>query len=69
MNKKLSLADDLLLWGAIAVVAFLAFGILGALFATFLLAIKVFVLVVAIGVGIKVVGAITGGSKRGELNR
>ncbi len=69
MNKKLSFADDLLLWAVIGVVAFLAFGIVGALFATILFAIKVFVVVVAIGVGVKVVGAITGGGKRRELNR
>lgn len=69
MNKKLSLADDLLLWGVIALVAFLAFGIIGAIISTAIFALKVFVVVVAIGVGVKVVSAIGGSSKRRELNR
>lgn len=69
MNRKLSMADDLLLWGAIAVVAFLVFGVIGAIVSTVVFAIKVFVVVVAIGVGVKVVSAITTGSRRRELNR
>lgn len=69
MNRKLSIADDLLLWGVIAVVAFLAFGIVGALISTVWFAIKVFVVVVAVGAGVKVVSAIGGGSKRRELPR
>ena len=69
MNKKLSFADDLLLWAVIGVVAFVAFSIVGALISTVWFAIKVFVVVVAIGAGVKVVSAIGGGSKRRELHR
>lgn len=69
MNRKLSFADDLLLWGVIAVVAFIVFSFVGALISTVWFAIKIFFVVVAVGAGIKVVSAISGGAKRRELNR
>ena len=69
MNRKLSMADDLLLWGVIAVVAVIAFSIVGAIISTVFFALKIFFVVLAIGVGIKVVSAIGGGKQRRELNR
>ncbi len=69
MNNKLNVADNLLLFGVIAVVAVMAFGVIGALIASVFFAIKIFFVVVAIGVGWKVVTSVTGGKKRGELNR
>ena len=69
MNRKASIADDLLLWGVIAVVAVIAFSIVGAIISTVFFALKIFFVVLAVGVGIKVVSSIGGAVKRRELNR
>ena len=69
MNSKANLADNLLLYAVIAVVAFVLFGVLAAVIHTIVFAIKVMVLVIALGVGWKVVNAISGGEKRRELKR
>lgn len=70
MNAKANLADNLLLYGVIAVVAFVVFGIFAAVIHTIVLAIKIVILVAALGVGLKVVTAVTGGSeRRRELKR
>ena len=63
MNRKLSIADDLLLWVVIAVVAVVAFSIVGAIISTVFFALKVFVVVLAIGAGVKVVSAIGSGGE------
>lgn len=69
MNKALDRADNALLWIVGIVVALMLFGIVGALIKTVLFAIKLVIVVAAIGVGVKVASAITSGGKRRELGR
>ena len=68
MNSKANLADNLLLLGVIGVLAVVAFGLLAAIVGTILFAIKVIIVVVAIGIGGRIVNALSGGKKK-ELGR
>ncbi len=69
MNSKANMADNALLIGVIAVVAFLIFGVIGAFLATVMFAIKLVVIIAALAVGWRVVNVISGGDKRRELKR
>ena len=69
MNSALDKADNALLWIVGIVVALLLFGVVGAIVKTVIFAIKLVIVIAAIGVGVKVATAITGASRRRELNR
>ena len=69
MNSTLEKADNALLWIVGIVVAVLLFGVIGAIVKTVIFAIKLVIVIAAIGVGVKVATAISGGSRRRELNR
>lgn len=69
MKRSLSIADDLLLWGVIGIVVLIAFSVVGAIISTVFFALKVFIVVLAVGLGFKAVSAIGGVAKRRELNR
>jgi hypothetical protein len=62
-------ADNALLWVVGIVVVFLLFGVIGTIISTLMFAIKLVIIVAAIGVGVRVATAITGGRRRRELNR
>lgn len=59
MNSKVNLADNLLLVGVIAVIGLVAFWFVSAIIGTILFAFKVFIVVIAIGLGWRVVSALT----------
>ncbi|MEY2398928.1 MAG: hypothetical protein QOJ00_2102 [Actinomycetota bacterium] len=69
MSSKLDIADNLLLVGVVAVVAIVVLGFISAIIGTILFAIKVVIVIAALGIGWRVVTAITGGDKRRELKR
>jgi 5-bromo-4-chloroindolyl phosphate hydrolysis protein len=69
MSSNLEKADNALLWVVVAVVAFLAIGVFGAIVHTIMFAIKLIIVIAAIGVGVRVATAISGSAKRKELNR
>ncbi len=69
MNSKANMADNALLIGVIAIVAFLIFGVIGAFLSTVLFTIKLVVIIAALAVGWRVVNVISGGAKRRELKR
>ncbi len=69
MRSNLERADNALLIVVVAVVAFVLFGIVGALISTIWFAIKLVIVMAALAVGWRVVTAISGGAKRRELNR
>ncbi len=69
MNSKANMADNALLIGVIAIVAFIIFGVIGAFLSTVLFTIKLVVIIAALAVGWRVVNVISGGAKRRELKR
>lgn len=69
MNRKVNLADNLLLVGVVVVVGIIALWLVSAVISTILFAVKVLIVVVAIAIGWRVVNAVTGGDKRRELKR
>ena len=69
MSSALQKADNALLWVVIGVVALVAFGILSTIISTIFFAIKIVIIIAAIGVGVRVATSITGGRRRRELNR
>lgn len=69
MSSVLDKADNALLWIVGIVVALMLFGLVGTIISTIFFAIKLVIVIAAIGVGVKVATAIAGGSRRRELNR
>ena len=69
MNSTLEKADTALLWVVVGVIALVAFSVIGTIISTIFFAIKVVIVIAAIGIGVRVATAIAGGSKRRELNR
>ena len=69
MSSTLEKADNALLIVVLALGAFFLFGIFGFVLHLIRLAITVVVLAVAIGAGVRVYGAVSGGSRRRELKR
>jgi hypothetical protein len=69
VSKALDKADNALLVVVLLVGAFFLFGIFGFVLHLVKLAIMVVVLAAAVGVGVRVFGAVSGGSRRRELNR
>lgn len=67
MNRKVNLADNLLLVGVVVVVGILALWLVSAVISTILFAVKVLIVVVALAIGWRVVTAISGGDKKREL--
>ena len=69
MSSRLDKADNALLIVVLAVGAFFLFGIFGFVLHLIRIAIMVVVLAAAVGVGVRVFGAVSGGSRRRELHR
>ena len=69
MSKALDKADNALLIVVLAVGAFFLFGIFGFVLHLVKLAIMVIFLAAAVGVGVRVYGAVSGGTRRRQLNR
>jgi hypothetical protein len=69
VSSTLQKADNALLIVVLALGAFFLFGIFGFVLHLIRLAIMVVFLAAAIGVGVRVYGAVSGGSRRRELHR
>ena len=69
MSSTLEKADNALLAVVLIVGVFFLFGIFGFVLHLIRLAIMVVVLAAAVGVGVRVYGAVTGGTRRRELHR